>query len=87
MSEIRKGRQTPTKSIVLPYTESYGQEAIDLYNDAWGGRRQAQQWQEQMLFDILAVNDDGLWVHTKFAWEIPRRNGKNEIVTMREFWV
>ncbi len=86
MSEIRKGRQTPTKSIVLPYTESHGQEAIDLYNDAWGESRQAQQWQELMLFDILAVNEDGLWVHTKFGWEIPRRNGKNEIVTMREFW-
>lgn len=33
MSEIRKGRQPSAKSIVLPYTESYGQEAIALYND------------------------------------------------------
>lgn len=86
MAKVRKGRQTPTKSIVLPYTESHGQEAIDLYNDAWGEKRQAQEWQELMMFDILAVNKDGLWVHTKFGWEIPRRNGKNEIATMREHW-
>lgn len=86
MEAPRKGRQTPTKSIVLPYTESYGQEAIDLYNEAWGEKRQAQEWQELMMYDILAVGEDGLWVHTKFGWEIPRRNGKNEIVTIRELW-
>lgn len=86
MEAPRKGRQTPTKSIVLPYTETHGQEAIDLYNEAWGEKRQAQEWQELMMYDILAVGEDGLWVHTKFGWEIPRRNGKNEIVTIRELW-
>lgn len=86
MPEIRKGRQTPTKSIVLPYTRTHGQEAIELYNSAWGEKRQAQPWQELMMYDILAVGKDGLWVHTKFGWEIPRRNGKNEIVTIRELW-
>lgn len=86
MPEVRKGRQTPTKSIILPYTESRGQEAIDAYNDAWGEKRQAQPWQELMMYDILAVDENGLWVHTKFGWEIPRRNGKNEIVTIRELW-
>lgn len=86
MVQNRKGRQTPTKSIVLPYTKTHGQEAIDLYNNAWGEKRQAQEWQELMLYDIMAVGKDGLWVHTKFGWEIPRRNGKNEIVTIRELW-
>ena len=86
MPEVRKGRQTPTKSIILPYTESLGQEAIDAYNEAWGEKRQAQPWQELMMYDILAVDENGLWVHTKFGWEIPRRNGKNEIVTIRELW-
>ena len=28
MPKVRKGRQTPTKSIVLPYAETRGQEAI-----------------------------------------------------------
>lgn len=83
MPEVRKGRQTPTKSIVLPYTETRGQEAIDLYNSSG---RTAQEWQELLTYDILAVNADGLWVHTKYGEEIPRRNGKNEVVVIREMW-
>lgn len=86
MAKNRIGRQTPTKSIVLPYTKTHGQEAIDLYNNAWGEKRQAQEWQELMMYDIMATGKDGLWVHTKFGWEIPRRNGKNEIITIRELW-
>lgn len=83
MAETRKGRQTPTKSIVLPYTETRGQEAIDLYNSSG---RTAQEWQELLIFDIMATNEDGLWVHTKVGEEIPRRNGKNEVVVIREMW-
>lgn len=83
MTELRKGRQTPTQSVVLSYFETKGQEAVDLY--ATSGRC-AQQWQELMLADILALNSDGLWVHTKFGYSVPRRNGKNEIVAMREMY-
>lgn len=81
MAEIRKGRQTPTQSVVLPYFATKGPDAIDLYNTSG---RIAQEWQELLLSDILAVNDDGLWVHTKFGYSVPRRNGKNEIVAIRE---
>lgn len=81
MSELRKGRQTPTKSIVLPYTETRGQEAIEFYNSSG---RTAQEWQELLTYDILAVNEDGKWVHTKYGMEIPRRNGKNEVAVIRE---
>lgn len=83
MGEARKGRQTPTKSIILPYTDTHGNEAIDLYNSSG---RTAQEWQELLIYDILAVNGDGLWVHSKFGEEIPRRNGKNEVVVIRELW-
>jgi len=83
MAEIRKGRQTPTKSIILPYTETKGQEAIETYNSSG---RTAQEWQELLVYDIMAVNADGLWVHTKFGECVPRRNGKNEVVVIREFW-
>lgn len=83
MDEPRKGRQTPTKSVVLPYTQTHGQEAIDLYNSSG---RTAQEWQEIQMYDILAVNDEGLWVHTKYGYSVPRRNGKNEIVAIREFY-
>ena len=49
MSEPRKGRQTPTKSVVLPYRETLGQEAIDLYNSTG---RIAQEWQELLMSDL-----------------------------------
>ena len=52
------GRQTPTAAVVLPYTTTHGQEAIDLYNTTG---RTAQQWQQLLLYDILAENEDGLW--------------------------
>lgn len=80
MNGIRLGKQTPTISIRLPYTESLGTEAVALYNRS---DRTAQDWQAIMLEDIMAVNADGLWVHMKFGWSIPRRNGKSEILIMR----
>lgn len=83
MDEPRKGRQTPTQSIVLPYTKTYGNEAVDIYNTTG---RTAQEWQELLCYDIMAVNDDGLWVHTKAGYSVSRRNGKNEVVVMREMW-
>ena len=46
----------------------------------------AQEWQELLLFDILATNEENLWTHTKFGYSVPRRNGKNEIVAMREMY-
>lgn len=79
----RKGEQKPTQSVVLPYTETKGQEAVDIYNSSG---RTAQEWQELIISDILAVNDEGLWVHTKCGYSVPRRNGKNEVVVIREMW-
>lgn len=81
--EVRYGRQTPTQSLILSYTTTEGQEAIDLYNSTG---RTAQPWQELMLFDIMATNEEGLYVHTKFGYSVPRRNGKNEIAAMRELY-
>lgn len=83
MAEPRKGRQIPTQSVVLPYYNTKGQEAIEFYNSSG---RTAQEWQELLLSDILAVNDEGLWIHTKFGYSVPRRNGKNEIVAIREIY-
>lgn len=83
MNDKRSGRQTPTISVVLPYTESKGTEAVSIYNKSG---RSAQPWQELMLEDIMAVNEDGLWVHMKYGWSIPRRNGKSEILIMKAMW-
>lgn len=81
--EIRKGKQTPTICIRLPYDESIGSEAVDLYNQS---DRTAQEWQALMVEDIMALDDSGLWLHMKAGWSIPRRNGKSEILIMRILW-
>lgn len=79
----RVGNQIPTQSVILPYEKSYGDEAVQLYNLS---SNVCQEWQALMLNDIMAVNEDGLWVHTKFGYSVPRRNGKTEILTQRELW-
>lgn len=82
MAEL-KGRQTPTQSLVLPYSKTYGEDAIKIYNSTG---REAQEWQELLLCDMMAINEDGLWTHTKYGYSVPRRNGKNEVVAMRELY-
>lgn len=82
MAEKRRlGRQTPTQSIVLQYKKTRGDEAVALYEQ---GGRTAMEWQKLLIYDILAVDEQGLWAHTKFGLAVPRRNGKNEVVLMRE---
>lgn len=83
MSEVRIGRQTPTQFVTLPYYKTKGADAIKLYSKTG---RTAQEWQELLIFDILAVNEDGLWIHSKFGYSVPRRNGKNEVVAIRELY-
>lgn len=79
----RIGDQTPTQSVILPYEEekSLYKKAIDTYEKS---KRTAQEWQITLAKHIYAVNDDGLWTHTKFGFSLPRRNGKNEVVVIRE---
>lgn len=79
----RIGRQTPTTSLVLPYTKTKGQEAIDLYNKTG---RTAREWQEIQIYDIMGYGDDGLWTHSLYGYSVPRRNGKTEDVLMRIMW-
>lgn len=83
MPKKRIGRQTPTRSFILPYRKSHGAEAVELYNSTG---QKARKWQELLLKDVMAVTTGGLWKHSKFGYEVPRRNGKTEIVTMRELW-
>lgn len=79
----RRGRQTPTKEVTLPSVDTYGPCATKLYNESGNT---AQEWQELQLNNILAVNDDGLWTHAKYGYAVPRRNGKGEILIMRELY-
>ncbi len=81
--EIRLGRQTPTQFFTLPYTSTKGPEAIEIYN-ATG--RTAQEWQTNLIYDILAQDNEGRWIHSKYGFSVPRQNGKNEVVVIRELF-
>lgn len=83
MEKKRKGQQTPTKSFVLPYKETKGAEVIEIYNRT---SRNAQEWQELQIYDIMSTNEEELWVHSKYGYAIPRRNGKSEVIIIRELW-
>jgi len=80
-TKVRLGNQYPTQSVIIPFTKSLYKPAIENYEKSG---RTAQKWQVDLAKDLFAVNDDGLWVHTKFGYSIPRRNGKTEVVVIRE---
>lgn len=81
--DTRIGRQSPTVSVILPYNATKGPEAVALYN---GTERTVLEWQEALIYDIMAVNDEGYWAHQKFGYSVPRRNGKSEMVLARCLW-
>ena len=81
MEEKRFGNQLPTLSHILPYNNTLGIEAINIYEQSG---RTAQPWQAQLTYDIRAIDDEGLFIHTKFGYEVPRRNGKGEVITQVE---
>ena len=83
MAEMRIGCQIPSRSFVLPYEMTDGERAVEIYNSTG---YKAREWQELLLYDILALNNEGLWVHTSFDFSLPRRNGKNEVVTILEMY-
>lgn len=76
MTDTKKGRQTPTQSVVLPYTHTHADDAIKLYEKSGNI---LFPWQVEQIRNILAYDDDGLWVHSKYGLEVSRRNGKSEI--------
>lgn len=83
MADPRTGRQTPTASVVLPYTDTRGREVAELYETTG---RTIRPWQELLLYDICAVDSDGLWIHPSFGVEVPRRNGKGEVISAVEIY-
>lgn len=77
------GSQTPTKSVILDYKKTLGNEAVDLYKKTG---RSPYPWQEKMIMDLFATNNENLWTHSKFGYAVPRRNGKTEVIYMAELW-
>ena len=81
--DTRIGEQSPTVSVILPYSDTLGADAIALYDAT---EKTALDWQVALCYDIMAINDQGLWVHQKFGYSVPRRNGKSENVLIRCLW-
>ena len=81
MAEVRHGSQFPTQSIVLPFQRSKGAQAVEAYEESG---RHAQDWQKLLIEEIMAVDENGLWIHSKYGYEVPRQNGKGEVIAMRE---
>jgi len=78
----RIGSQMPTKSLFLPYENTVADDAVESYEKSG---REAYEWQGNLVSPMMALNGDGLWTHLKFGFSIPRQNGKNEVVAIREF--
>ena len=83
MAAQKFGNQRPTQSLTLTFVRSEYELAVELYEQSG---RKAHKWQKLLLKDIMGKNEDDLWTHTKFGYSLPRRNGKNEVVAMRELW-
>ena len=81
--EKRIGRQEPTTHFTLPYTQTDGENAVRLYEMTG---REVFEWQKIIVYDLLARNEDSLWTHTSYGYEVPRQNGKGEILIIRELY-
>lgn len=77
------GSRIPSKSVFLVEEEktSEYEKAVELYQKSG---RTVLDWQTDILKHILAKNEDGLYVYTKFGYSVPRRNGKSEVLGLRE---
>lgn len=85
MARKKLGNQNPTQSVILKYVKknSKAKEAIEIYERTG---LSCYAWQINLLTSIMAVDKDGLWVHQKFGYSIPRRNGKSELLYLFELW-
>lgn len=79
----RLGRQVPTQAVILPFEKTMGIDAVDAYEQSG---RKAMEWQRLMISNIMGVDPEGLWTHASFGYEVPRQNGKGEILAIRELW-
>lgn len=85
MAKVKYGNQHPTQSVILKYVKknTKAKEAVEIYERTG---LSCYPWQVNLLSPIMAVDRQDLWVHQKFGYSIPRRNGKSEILYMLELW-
>lgn len=81
--EKRIGRQTPTVWVTLPYEKTEGEAVVEAYESTG---QHVMEWQKKQIDAILAVDEDGKYVHRRYGLSISRRNGKTEVFIMREIY-
>lgn len=79
----RAGRQTPTKHIRPTIAFSEGDDAVAL---AARYGIVVQPWQRLVIHDWLAYNDQDLFAATTCGLAVPRQNGKNVCLLVRELF-
>ena len=67
-ADVRLGRQTPTAAVVLPYTKTLGQDAIDLYNTT--GRTAQRASSRLTTREITLSTTMGLTVVSQLEFEV-----------------
>jgi len=83
-----KGSQTPRLHVAPTYGKTYGDIAADWAASLKGlnGAKgiNLDPWQRSVLDDWLAIDDDGKWVCRTCGLAVPRQNGKNGTLEVRE---
>lgn len=78
-----RGNQTPRLRTARDYSYSYGDDAAELA-DAYG--LTPDPWQQLVLDDWLAYGDDEKYAHKICILSVPRQNGKNGVLEVRELY-
>ena len=79
----KTGNQTPTYSWCGSYTRTEGPFAVAMAN-AYG--LAPLPWQQTILNDWLALDDNGKLLNSLCVVPVPRQNGKTGIIEPRETW-
>lgn len=82
-SKRRIGRQTPRVHISPPYEYSDGDDCAFL---ASGYGLTPDPWQKLVLDDWLGRDENDDYTATRCGLSVPRQNGKNAIIEMRELY-
>lgn len=77
LPSVLLGSQEPRVRSCLEYEFTSGPAAVAIYEKT--GRR-LDQWQRSSLDDHCAEKADGTWLTLESAEEVPRQNGKGEII-------
>lgn len=77
------GQQQPRLRVEPPFGVSYGDEAVFL-STAHG--LTPDPWQELVIRSWLSVRGDGKWASPQCGLSVPRQNGKNGVIEIRELF-